>query len=69
MSVTYNNVKYHVNQYKVRNFDIGEPPVKKSRKDYKISENDRDIIRDTFKEDPYSTSTDIKRTLMNHVQT
>lgn len=66
VTVTYNAVKYHVDQYQTGNFDIGEPPLKKSRKDFKISENDLDVIKDTLKNDPYSTSSDVKRTLLNH---
>ena len=64
--VSFNAVKYHVNQYQIGNFDIGEPPLKKMRTDGKLTENDIAVIKASFKNDPYSSSADIKRILKSH---
>ena len=64
--VSYNAVKYHVNQYLVGNFDVGLPPLKKTRKDNKISEHSLEVIREVFRNDPYATSTDVRKQLAIH---
>ena len=66
IKISRNGVKYHVHQYQIGNFDIVVPPLNRSRTDGIVTETDTAIIRETFQQDPFSSSSDVRRRLCSH---